>query len=62
MAVPIATTIATGFKEFGCTMAVPIVVATAVVKMNGPAMLHRDVRSTAFHGDRDFVATTVAIE
>ena len=37
-------------------------VATAVVKINGPSMLHNDDRSTARHGDRDFVATTVAIE
>jgi hypothetical protein len=52
----------TGFKEPGWTIAVPMVVATAVVKINGPSMLHRDVRSTARHGDRDRVATTVAIE
>jgi hypothetical protein len=62
IAAPIAMTIDTGFKESGWTMEVPIVVATAVVKINGPAMLQIEVRSTACHGDRDFVATTVAIE
>ncbi len=54
--------IETGVKESGWIIEVPMVVATAVVKMNGPSVLKSDVRSTACHGESDFVATTVAIE
>jgi len=39
-----------------------MVVATAVVKINGPSILLSDVRTTVRQGDRDLVATTVAIE
>ena len=44
------------------TIAVPIVVATAMEKINGPSMLQIAVENTALMGESAFVATTVAIE
>ncbi len=56
------TMIDVGVSAFFVTIVVPIVAATAVVKMNGPSMLQIAVRKTAFAGESARVATTVAME
>jgi hypothetical protein len=59
---PMATIIDEGVRALFIIIAVPIVAATAVVKMNGPSMLQIAVRKTALAGERARVATTVAME
>ena len=57
----IAIMIVRGVRALLWITDVPMVIATAVVKINGPIMLQIAVRKTAFTGERTFVATTVAM-
>ena len=52
IAAAMPTMIDAGVRALFVTIVVPIVAATAVVKMNGPSMLQIAVRKTAFAGER----------
>jgi hypothetical protein len=60
--VSIAITRDSGVRAAGMTSAVPMVAATAVVKIKGPIKLASADDKLAFQGESAFVSTTVAIE